>query len=78
MDTSTIPDNEWVRRWMTVTHLKDSLYFFTCGSTGRKYVDQLSIEVSHLAVGSYPSEHLMAFSSVVLQHNRMVRKGSDV
>ena len=38
----------------------------------------LTEEVSHLAVGNYPSECVLAFSSVVLQRDRMVRKGADV
>ena len=45
---------------------------------GCKYVDQLSVEMSHLAAGNFPSDRLMVFSAVILQRNRMVRKGSDI
>jgi hypothetical protein len=75
---STVPsddEDEWVKRWR---HLKGKLYHVHGGPVGRKYVDQLSIKVSHLAVGNFSSERLMVFSGTVLQRNRMVRKGSDI
>ena len=48
------------------------------GATGHRYVDLSTEEVSYLAVGNYPSEHVLVFSSVMLQRDRMVKKGSDV
>ena len=68
----------WVRRWTTVANLKGKLYHVPGGSVGRKYVEQLSLEVSYLAAGNFPFERLMVFSAVVLQRNRLVRKGSDI
>ena len=47
-------------------------------STNNKYVDVLTEKVSHLAVGNYSSKHVLVFSSVVLQRDYMIRKGSDV
>ena len=38
----------------------------------------LTEEVQHLAVGNYPSERVLVFSSVMLQRDRMVRKGADI
>ena len=34
--------------------------------------------MSHLAAGNYASERLIVFSSVILQRDRMVIKGSDI
>lgn len=78
---TTVPEtsaNEWIRHWSAITHLKGRLYHVPGGSIGRKYVDLLSTEISHLAAGNYLSERLMVFSVVILQCNRMLRKGSDV
>ena len=38
----------------------------------------LTEEVSYLAAGNYPSECVLVFSSVVMQRDHMIRKGSDV
>ena len=81
LDRSEVPiasADEWVRRWVTITHLKGKLYHVPGGSVGRKYVELLSLEVSHLAAGNFPSERLMVFSTVVLQRDRLVRKGLDI
>ena len=78
---TTVPDisaNDWVRWWHAITHLNGRLYHVPGGSVGRKYVDLLTTEMSHLAVGNYPSERLIVFSAVTLQRNRMVRKGKDI
>ena len=74
-DTS---ETEWVRRWSAIDHLGGSLYFVPGGFIGCKNVDQLSAEVSHLAAGNFPLDILMVFSAIILQRDRMVRKGSDI
>ena len=48
------------------------------GPVGRRYVDLLTEEVQNLAVGNFPSERVLIFSSVMLQRDRMVRKGADI
>ena len=35
-------------------------------------------EVNHLAVFNYSSEHVLVFSSVILQCDKVVRKGTDI
>ena len=64
--------NKWVRRWCAIAHLKGHLYHLPGGPNGRRHVDQLSVEMSHLAAG------IMVFLAVILQHHRMVRKGADI
>ena len=78
---TTLPshsETEWVRRWSAIAHLKGCLYHLPGGSKGRRYVDQLSVEMSHLAAGNFPSERILVFSTVILQRNRMLKKGSDI
>ena len=43
----------WYHRWKAVIQLQGKLYSLPGGSTGRKYVDMLKEEVSHLSVGNY-------------------------
>ena len=47
-------------------------------SIGRKFVDALSTELSYFVLGQHPAEHCFMFSSVVLQRDRMIRKGNDI
>jgi hypothetical protein len=79
LDSSELPyDHEWIKRWLSVTHLKGKLYHVPGGSVGGQYVDLLSSEISHLASGNFPSERLLVFSGVCLQCSRMVKKGLDI
>ena len=71
-------DNVWYNCWLSVAHLSGKLYSLPRGSVGRKYVENLPQEVSHLSAGNYPSYRLIVFSSVLLQRNRMVRKEPDI
>jgi hypothetical protein len=68
----------WYKRWWTVVHLKGLLYTIPGGAIGRKFTDTLSEEVLHLAAGNYPSDRLIVFSSVILQRDKMVKKGCDI
>ena len=53
-------------------------YDLSGGAAGRRYVDMLSEEVSHVAAGNYSSDGLVVFSSLMLQKDRMIRKGVDI
>ena len=52
--------------------------FFLGGAIGQQYVDILTNEINYLVNGTYPSERALVFSSVILQSDRMVRKGADI
>ena len=41
------------------------------------YVDILVDDVNHLAAGNYPSECVLVCGSVILQHDKLVKKGTD-
>ena len=71
-------DSEWYSRWKQLVQHVGNHYVLPGGAIGRRYVDLLTEEVSHLAVGNYPSERVLVFSSVMLQRDRMVKKGTDV
>ena len=71
-------DNAWYERWLSIVRLSGRLYSLPGGAVGRRYVDQLSKEVSHVSIGNYSSERVIVFSSVILQRDRSVRKGPDV
>ena len=42
------------------------------------YVDLLVDEFNYLATGNYPSEHVLVCGSVILQHDKLVKKGADI
>ena len=46
--SESVSEDEWHGCWSAVVHLKGNLYTVLGGSIGRKYVDQLSLEVSQL------------------------------
>lgn len=49
--SSTISDNEWYSRWMSITQLSGNHYFLPKGQCGRWYVNLLSAEVDLLSGG---------------------------
>ena len=61
-----------------MTGLSGKLYSIPGGAVGRRYVDHLTLEMSHFSVGNYPSKRLIVFSTLMLQIDCMVRKGFDV
>ena len=48
------------------------------GSIGRKYIDLLCAELQQLSLGTYHSERVIVFCSVMLQQDRLVRRGCDI
>ena len=71
-------DSDWHSCWKQVIYHSGNHYILPGGSIGRRYVDILAEEVTHFAGGHYPSERILVFGSVILQRDRMVRKGADV
>ena len=55
-----------------------SLYILPGGAIGRRYVNILTDEINYLVSATYPSERVLVFSLVILQCDRMVRKGADI
>ena len=51
---------------ITTTRNKDNANIY-CIPGGRKYVDMLSEEISHLFVGSIPVDRVIVFSALMLQ-----------
>ena len=48
------------------------------GSIGKRYIDLLFDELQHLSMGSYHSECVIVFGSVMLQQDCLVCKGCDI
>ena len=63
-----IRDTPWCIRWAHIIQLSASHYTLPGGSVGRRYVDLLVDEVNHLAAGNHPSERVLVYGSVILQH----------
>ena len=78
IQSGSCSNTDWHRRWRSVVHHSGNLYVLPGGPVSRRYVDLLTEEVQHLAVGNFPSEHVLIFSSVMLQRDRMVRKNADI
>ena len=68
----------WYQRWKKVVYLQGRHYDLPEGAIGRQYVDMLNEEVSQVAAGNYSTDHLIVFSSFMLQRDRMIRKGVDI
>ena len=72
------PAEAWYQRWNAVVHLQGKVYDLPGGAVGRKYVDLLSEEISHLSVGNFPADRVIVFSALMLQRDRMVKKTADI
>ena len=68
----------WNECWKKIVQLQGKQYDLPGGAIGRKYVELLSKEVTQLACGNYPADRFIVFCAVVLQRDRMIRKGNDI
>ena len=66
----------WCQRWKV--RLNGKHYALSGGSVGRHFVDALSAELNYFALGQYPAECCLVFSSVVLQRYRIIKKGNGI
>ena len=68
----------WCQRWDAAVRLNGKQYALPGASVGRHFVDALSAELNYFALGQYPAERCLMFSSVVLHKDRMIKKGNDI
>lgn len=68
----------WYNRWARVVKLSRKQYDLPSGCVGREFVDELTTEVANLTQGTYTSERLLVFCSVILQRDFSVRKAIDI
>ena len=61
IQSGSCSNTDWHRRWRYVVHHSGNLYVLPGGPVGKRYVDLLTEEVQHLAVGNFSSEHVLAF-----------------
>jgi len=78
IQSGSCSNTPWHRRWKTVVYHSGNHYVLPGGPTGRRFVDLLTEETQHLAVGNFPSERVLILGSVILQHDRMVCKSADI
>ena len=71
-------DSVWCQRWSIIVQCMGQHYSLPGGSIGRRYIDLLCAELQHLSLGTYHSEGVIVFCSVMLQRDRLVRKGCDI
>ena len=71
-------DSAWCQRWSVIIHHLGQHYSLPDGSIGKRYIDLLCDELQHLSMGTYHSERVIVFCSVMLQWDRLVRKGCDI
>ena len=57
----------WFQHRKKVVKLQSRLYVLPGGAVDRHYVDLLSEELSHLAVGNYPADLFIIFSALMLE-----------
>ena len=68
----------WHSRWATVVHHAGRHYSLPSGSVGRQYIDLLNQELQYFVSGLYTAERVIVFGSLMLQRDRLVRKGCDI
>ena len=64
--------------WKKIVQLQGKQYDLPGGAIGMKYFELLSKEVTQLACSNYPADRFIVFCAVVLQRDRMIRKGNDI
>jgi len=78
IQSGSCSNTPWYQRWKSIVYHSGNHYVLPGGPTGRRFVDLLTEEIQHLAVGNFPSERVLVFSSVMLQRDRMVCKGAYI
>ena len=71
-------DNTWCKLWLRIVSFKNCHYDLPTSAVAHDFIDLLSSEISLLARGVERSEWVLAFLSVVLQRDPIVRKGTDI
>ena len=71
-------DSAWCQRWSVIVQHMGQHYSLPGGSIGKKYIDLLCEELQYLSLGTYHSERVIVFCAMMLQRDRLVRKGCDI
>ncbi len=69
---------DWQKRWDRISRFSRKQYDVPSGAVGRRYTEQLSLEVQHLTLSNFPADRVLVFSAVMLQRDRLVRKAVDI
>lgn len=71
-------DDKWFCRWKQLVSLFGNLYDLPGGNVVKEFVGLLPDEISMLTEKRVNSERFIIFCRIVLQRDRLVKKGSDV
>ena len=64
--------------WRKVVTVRGNHYILPRGSIGREIIDRLAKEMLCLSRQSAPSERVIVFIAVMMQRDKMVKKGADI
>ena len=70
--------SQWCQGWEAVVKLNARHYVLPGGLVGQNFVDMMTAELNHLTLDHYPAERCLVFGFVILQKDRMIKKGSDI
>ena len=72
-------DDVWVGRWRRLIYAySGSLYDLPSGNVGKEFVGVLAEEIKLVSERAFCSERVIVFCRVLLQRDRMVKKGCDI
>ena len=64
--------------WSEAVALQGKQYELPDGRVGTRFVHMLAVELERLAAGRQSSERVFLFSMLVLQRDKLVKKGRDI
>ena len=71
-------EDVWVQYWRKVVTFRGNHYSLPRGSIGREFIDLLAEEINCLSRQSTPSERVIVFVAVLMQKDKMVKKGAEI
>ena len=71
-------EHVWVQYWRKVVTVRGNHYILPRGSIGRDIIDRLAEEIICLSRQTAPSERVIVFLAVMMQRDKMVKKGADI
>ena len=71
-------EDVWVQYWRKVVTFRGKHNSLPRGSIGREFIDLLAEEINCLSRQSTPSERVIVFVAVLMQKDKMVKKGAEI
>ena len=71
-------DNAWCKLWLCIVSFRNCHYDLPRGAVAHDFIELLSLKISLLARRMERLEWVLVFLSVTLQHDPMVRRGTNI